>query len=313
MNLKTLLAAFALSMCHVAGAQPRESGGFALMGGGADQDAAFQWICDRARSGAFVVLRATGTDAYDAYVRGLCPRVNSVNTLVIASREQARGASIARQIRKAGAVFIAGGSQDRYINWWRDTPVEDAINADIREGAPVGGTSAGLAVMGQYVFSALNDTIQSSDALRNPFDRRVTIDSNFLHIPLLKGKITDSHFVARNRMGRLIVFLARMAQNGWIRAPFGIGIDEKTAVLIDPGGNSVVVGKGAAYFLHAEEPPHVCQPDTPLSYEHIAVYRLRAGAGQFDIAGWMGHGGTAYTISAKHGVLISTQPGGEIY
>jgi cyanophycinase len=113
-------------------------------------------------------------------------------------------------------------------------------------------------------------------------------------------------------MGRLIVFLARIAQNG-TRTPCGIGIDEKTALLMDANGPAVVAGKGAVYFLHAPKPPDVCRPDTPLTYEGIPVYRLRTGAGHFDVARWIGNGGTEYTISAKNGVLTSTQPGGEIY
>jgi len=59
----------------------------------------------------------------------------------------------------------------------------------------MGGTSAGLAVLGQYMFSALNDTVQSKETLRNPFDRRATIGHDFLKLPHLEGKITDSHFV----------------------------------------------------------------------------------------------------------------------
>ncbi len=31
-------------------------------------------------------------------------------------------------IRNAEAVWIAGGDQSNYIRYWKDTPVEDAIN-----------------------------------------------------------------------------------------------------------------------------------------------------------------------------------------
>ena len=39
--------------------------GFALMGGGADLDEAFRWLCNRAGGGDFLVLRATGNDEYN--------------------------------------------------------------------------------------------------------------------------------------------------------------------------------------------------------------------------------------------------------
>jgi hypothetical protein len=35
------------------------------MGGGTDVDAAFQWMCQRSGGGDFLVIRATGTDAYN--------------------------------------------------------------------------------------------------------------------------------------------------------------------------------------------------------------------------------------------------------
>src|SRR5215471_12242803 len=59
--------------------------GFVLMGGGTDVDKAFQWMCGKANGGDFLVIRATGTDAYNPYIQGLCPGLNSVATLIIPS------------------------------------------------------------------------------------------------------------------------------------------------------------------------------------------------------------------------------------
>src|ERR1051326_8459304 len=54
-----------------ADAQPSQhlSPGLVLMGGGTDVDAAFQWMCERAGGGDFVVIRTTGTDAYNPYIQ----------------------------------------------------------------------------------------------------------------------------------------------------------------------------------------------------------------------------------------------------
>jgi len=57
--------------------------GIVLMGGGTDVDAAFQWMCGRSGGGDFLVIRATGTDAYNPYIQQLCPGINSVATLII--------------------------------------------------------------------------------------------------------------------------------------------------------------------------------------------------------------------------------------
>ena len=50
-----------------------------MMGGGADLDEAFRWLCPKANGGDFLILRARGDDDYNSYVNGLCP-LNSVAT-----------------------------------------------------------------------------------------------------------------------------------------------------------------------------------------------------------------------------------------
>jgi cyanophycinase len=280
----------------------KPSPGVALMGGGTDQDAAFQWLCAKASGGNFVVLRASGSADYNPYVAGLCPALSAVETLVIASREGAQQPFVIDRIRHANALFISGGSQDNYINFWQGTPVQTSINQLIARGVPFGGTSAGLAVLGEYNFSALHDTIQSKEALANPSDPRITIGRGFLTVPNLEGKITDSHFVARDRMGRLMVFLARISADNPSQ-PYGIGIDEKTAVLMNPDGSASVVGSGNAYFLRPSIAPA----------KDVSVYRLSPGSGRFNIATWIGSGGTSYKLSAANGTVKSTLPGGSLY
>ena len=127
--------------------------GFALMGGGDDLDQAFRWLCDRASGGDFLVLRATGDDEYNSYVQKLC-HLNSVATLVIPTRAAAGDPEVAEIISHAGALFLSGGDQANYINFWMGTPVQTALNDAIRRGKPIGRTSAGLAVMGEWAYSA---------------------------------------------------------------------------------------------------------------------------------------------------------------
>jgi cyanophycinase-like exopeptidase len=90
----------------------------------------------------------------------------------------------------------------------------------------------------------------------------------------MAGIITDSHFVTRDRMGRLLTFLARIVQDGWAPTAKGIGIDERTALAVEPTGRATVFGSGAAYFLSTPGPAEVCQPKTNLTYHSISVYRV---------------------------------------
>jgi cyanophycinase len=287
--------------------------GTVLMGGGTDVDAAFQWMCQRSGNGDFLVIRATGTDAYNPYIQQLCPGENSVATLIIPNRTAANDPFVLSTIQSAEALWIAGGDQSNYINYWQGTPVQDALNALISRGVPVGGTSAGMNVLSEFVYSAqASQAITSSQALADPFSKYITLVRDFASVAILQGIIDDPHFVTRDRMGRDLAFMCRVYSNGWSASPRDISIDERTALLIDGSGNGTVVGSSTVYFLQAPGAPQVCQSGTPLTYQNIAVYRINA-TGSFNLSTWKGRGGTAYLVSANAGVLSSTQAGGSIY
>ena len=110
--------------------------GTVLMGGGTDVDAAFQWMCQRSGNGDFLVIRATGTDAYNPYIQQLCPSENSVSTLIIPNRTAASDQFVITAIQNAEALWIAGGDQSNYINFWQGTPVETALRDLITRAVP---------------------------------------------------------------------------------------------------------------------------------------------------------------------------------
>src|SRR5438128_10061230 len=189
--------------------------GTVLMGGGTDVDAAFQWICQRSGNGDFLVIRATGTDAYNPYIQQLCPAENSVATLIIPNAAAAAAPFVVAAIQNAEALWIAGGDQSNYINFWKGTPTETAVNSLIARGAPIGGTSAGMNVLTEFLYSALaSQGVTSSQALADPFSRYITLDRDFVNISILQGLLDDPHFVTRDRMGRDLAFMCRVFLNG---------------------------------------------------------------------------------------------------
>ena len=293
------------------------SAGVAMMGGGDDLDDAFRWLCQKAHGGDFLILRAHGDDEYNSYVNGLC-KLNSVATLIIPDRLAALDPAVAGIIRHAEAIFIAGGDQARYVNFWKTTPVQDAINDAVAAGKPIGGTSAGLAIEGEFSYGALNDPpddseLTSKDALPNPYFPRVTVVRDFLKIPILQNTITDSHFAKRDRMGRTLVFLARLIEDGWSKNPREVAVDEKSAVLVEPDGKAAVVGPGnGAYFLKAAQAPAVCRKNISLTFRSISVYKAPAGS-HFNLASWVGDGGVSYMLSVEEGVIQTNPPGRSIY
>lgn len=287
--------------------------GLLLAGGSTDQDDAMQWMIERSGGGDFVVIRASGTDAYNPYIYTDLGGVDSCETLILQKRSASYDSFVIDKIRDAEALFIAGGNQWDYVRLWQGTPVEDAIQYVAAKGAPVGGTSAGLAVLGEFAFSAQYGTILSRQALKNPFQRHIALTNDFLHLPYLEDVITDSHFVARDRMGRLVTFLARIVHDGWADQARGIGVNEKTALAVDGNGIGTLFGQGPVYFLETPGPPEVCEKNSPLTFENVSVYRISAEGDTFNLVTWTGDNGTAYTLSAVEGVLTSTQEGGGIY
>ena len=125
---KTGFQAFIVGNPADAQQSPTLSPGLVLMGGGTDVDAAFQWMCQRAGGGDFVVIRTTGTDAYNPYIQQLCPQMDSVETIIITSVTGANSAYVSSHIQNAEALWIAGGDQSTYVALWRGTAVETGVN-----------------------------------------------------------------------------------------------------------------------------------------------------------------------------------------
>ncbi|EYF04856.1 cyanophycinase [Chondromyces apiculatus] len=262
-----------------------------LMGGSAEVIESLEWWMPFAAGGDVVVLRTSGEDGYNDFLYSDIGGCDSVETMLVTSRELANDPYVAFRVRNAEAVFLAGGDQATYLNNWMGTAVEDALMEAWGRGAALGGTSAGCAVLGEFMFAAYVDTVYSSEALEDPYNEFMTLERGFLPLPPLAGVITDQHFAARDRMGRLATFLGRLIQDGWSTAPIGLGVDEYTAVAIDPEGVGRVYGEGAAYLMKTSTPPTSCEPGVPFAMSGLTVHKLVAGdtvalpAGTTDVPG----------------------------
>jgi cyanophycinase len=282
--------------------------GFALMGGGSKLDEAYRFLCVRAGGGDFLVLSANDEDAYldkeNAFIKALCP-LNSAATLSFFSREDAADPQVQEIIANAESIFIAGGDQSDYVRFWQDTAVQAALNRHIAAGKPIGGSSAGLAILGKFSFSSMIDSIHSPEALADPYGNKVTLTREFLEIPVLRDTITDTHFVKRDRLGRLLVFMARILQDGWAPEIRAIAVDENASVLVEGDGSATVVG-GVAYFLRAPRSPQVCVHRQPLTFSGVSVVKVESGK-SFSLSSWKG-AGEAYELNVARGVVSSSSP-----
>lgn len=280
---------------------PPVRGGLLLAGGGTDQPDAFRWFFERAGGGDIVILRASGSDGYHPFAMRI-GGLDSIESFVVHSRDASTDPLLLRQVTKAEGIFFAGGDQSRYVTYFKDTPVEDAINAAAKRGVPIGGTSAGLAILGEFSYAALKGSVTTAEATANPFNEDMTLDRGFLTLPHMGGLITDSHVMERGRLGRTVAFMARLLHDGWRRdgQARAIAIDRATAVRVSPDGTAVVVGDSTAHFMQTGPAP-VIRPATPLTSDVVHVYTTTAGA-RFDLRTWTGSGGREEQMRVTAGV-----------
>ena len=255
--------------------------GLLLMGGGEWPPAAFRWLVERGGHGHFVILRASGADDLQQELFNDIGGVASVQTLVFHDRAAASDPQVLAILCKADGIFIAGGDQSNYVRFWKDTPMNDVLNQHIAAGKPIGGTSAGLAILGGHVYGAMDGgSITSEVALRDPLGPAVTLVDGFLRLPYLEHVITDTHFGIRHRLGRLITFVARLLNEGHTQA-IGLGVDQDVALAVDGAGRGRLfpLHAGYAWLVQPVGRPPKLVADKPLDYRDVKVTGIGTQSG----------------------------------
>jgi len=255
-----------------------------LGGGGTDVGEAIQQMIDGVRGCTscattvdVVVLRSNGADGYNDFIRKM-NGVDSVETLVVTDPSDANDKSVVETVRNAEVVFFAGGDQCDYVNNFRGNEIGRAVESVYARGGGVGGTSAGEAIQGEFVYDGCGtDGATSAQALANPYDATLHFTYDFFRWRYMGGVITDQHVVARKRLGRTLTFVARQLKDGRARRVLAVAVNEKTSVVVDTRGLAHVVGAGPAYFILGDHAPEVCEAKRPLTYSGFKVWKLAPG------------------------------------
>jgi cyanophycinase-like exopeptidase len=298
--------------------------GLLLAGGATDDDNGMIWFLNRGGGGDVLVIRASGSDGYNDYLyEELGVNVNSVETIVFHNANAANDEYVLQQIAGAELLFIAGGDQYDYYQYWKDSPVEDAINALINDKQiTVGGTSAGMAILANCYYTPPGSSADAEEALGNPFHPDVNIlgRNDFLDVPFMENVITDTHYDQRERAGRHLTFLARLSQEHNVQMR-GIAANEYNAVAVDENGMATAFGEwpeypeDVVYFLRTncqtDYLPELMQEGEALTWTRggaaVKAYRMPGtptGEFTFDLNDWeTGNGGTWYNWTAEDGVL----------
>jgi cyanophycinase len=308
-----------------------------LAGGGTDNDAAMKALIEAGGRGDAVVLRMDDTGgAYSTYLLEL--GANSVRELAFDTiagndnvsssdlsilRARADSPWVEQVLDQAEIVFFAGGNQTKYFDVFQGTALARAIDrlAGPRNGA-IGGTSAGMHAMGRLLHTprGAGNSITSDAALADPYIEEgelagtasLSFSDKLFAIPGMENIVTDTHWSKRGRLGRSIVFLARVLQDN-VR-PLGelklIASDEGTAVLIDANGLGRVygptTGTGSVFFFRPDRAPELCSNNKALEWSAgvpmVEVVGTPSGTNTFDVTQWTSSA-TAKRVQVTRGTV----------
>lgn len=169
----------------------------------------------------------------------------------------------------AGGIWFSGGDQALLTKALLDTPVHKRMLELYRQGAVIGGTSAGAAVQSEFMITGNEKRTGGQEGTWE-----VILADDVEHTPgfgFVTKAVIDQHFVTRRRHNRLI---AVVLQNPTL---VGVGIEESTAVLVRPDGKYEVLGEGQVIVYDARRAKTFRSPDGHLGGHGLTMQVLLPG------------------------------------
>lgn len=254
-------------------------GSLLIVGGGPQPDALVERFVDlaggagKARIVIFAMASEDGLAGGDEKAEDLRKLgAHAINVYI--TREQANQDSIVRLLDDATGIWFGGGDQSRLTSAIGGTKVEDAIRERYRVGAVVGGTSAGAAVMSTPMITG--DERRPGGARPDTTDPFKTIARDNIitneGFGLIDGAVIDQHFLRRKRHNRLISTVLEHPRL------LGVGIDESTALLVQPDGMWNVLGASAVVIYDARDAAVTDTAAPTLGAAGIVMHVLPAGS-----------------------------------
>ena len=171
-------------------------------------------------------------------------------------------AAAVKMIREANLIWLPGGLQGVFMNSIDGTGIAEAVRIRYRDGAVVGGTSAGAAVMSKTMIGGRSD-LDGLLAGATPF----LMDG----LGLWPEVIVDQHFLQKGRFNRLTLAVLDRPEL------VGIGIDEETAAIVH-GREFEVIGNGNITVVDARKTTREkLVKGEPAAVRNLKVHVLRAG------------------------------------
>jgi cyanophycinase len=192
----------------------------------------------------------------------------SVESYVL-SREDALNPENIKLFEDIGGVFFSGGVQSRLADVLLDTPIHKMLIDFYEDGGVIGGTSAGAAVMSEIMITGdERRTVENDRAFETIEADNIVTARGF---GFIKSAIIDQHFIRRKRHNRLI---SLVAENPEI---LGIGIDESTAIIVNPDGTFDVIGERSVLVYDVSGAEITIFPTKGISAHNARLHILKQG------------------------------------
>ncbi|MGT2514585.1 hypothetical protein ACVOMT_10405 [Sphingomonas panni] len=262
-------------------AKPRPatpSQGLMLMGGGDWDKQAFAWFAKKAGYGHILILRASGDGEGGREMFATMAGVQSVSTILFTDRAASTDPRVLAAIAKADGIFLAGATRRNMsasgkgrrlpVRWTRMSRRASRSRAP----APASPCWAGRLTARWTAAASI-----SFKALSDPLGDAVTLVGDFLHMPRLAHIITDTHFNERDRLGRLIAFVAKARATGDPTA-IGLGVDEAGTLCVEANGQATFYGPANthAWLVQPQGIPKLI-PGRPLDWADIRITGIAPG------------------------------------
>jgi cyanophycinase len=285
LRLGALAAALAVAGCVASSAPapepPRPGGSLLIVGGGLIPDPILERFVALAggRGHARIVIFPMASEYADAGLELAedFRKLGAEAERIVLNREQADTEAAARQLDGVTGIWFGGGDQARLTAAIGHTRVEAAIHELYLQGAVVGGTSAGAAVMSTPMLTGDErrpggerpPAKDSSDAFMTIARDNVVTTEGFAMLP---GAIVDQHHVRRRRNNRLLSVVLEHPEL------VGIGIDESTALEVGPDGPWRILGESVAVVYDARQARITPPSAAPLGATGVKLQVLPAGS-----------------------------------
>ena len=284
MRMLTLTTAILLTLASSSLVIANGRGHLVIVGGGGTPDVVLEKMVELAGGKDAKIVVLPQASASESRGSAAVEKFASIGANKAQVLELADLAAAAKAIEGADLIWFSGGSQRRLAEALHSAKLVDAIRRRHAEGAVIGGSSAGAAVMSELMIPGSPDE-QRFVAGNTPISR------GFGLAPEL---IIDQHFVRRSRMNRLLSAVMDHPDR------IGVGIDERTAIIVSEK-RLTVYGESSVVIIDARGKAKVAETGQLQRARKIRLSVLSQGD-SFDFSGM-----EPVTVPASAGTICACQ------